>query len=123
EATLPADPAFAAARAKLPTPSPWPMRYRLGDTLDLFVEAPSLASAHPAKAEFFPFESGVLKKGVWPQETGYAQSGLVQRLQSGPKLSGALKGVLVLTSADGSVQALNVNAMPGPVPDVSVGSG
>lgn len=124
EPTLPPDPAFAAARAKLPAPSPWPMRYRLGDTLDLFVEAPSLAAAHPAKAEFFPFELGVLKKGVWPQETGFAQSGLVQRLQPGPKLKGgALAGVLVLTSADGSVQALNVNAMPGAVPDVAVGSG
>jgi len=124
EATLPPDPAFAAARAKLPAPSPWPMRYRLGDALDLFVESPSLAAAHPAKAEFFPFEAGVLKKGVWPQETGFTQNGLVQRLQPGPKLKGgALAGVLVLASADGSVQALTVNAMPGPVPDVSFEEG
>jgi thiol:disulfide interchange protein DsbD len=120
--TLPPDPAFATARAKLPAPSPWPMRYRLGETLDLFVAAPSLAAAHPAKAEFFPLTTGALKKGVWTQETAFAQSGLVQRLQPGPKWKGgAFSGVLVLTSSDGSVQALNVNAMPGQVPDIGFG--
>jgi thiol:disulfide interchange protein DsbD len=121
---LPPDPAFAAARAKLPAPSPWPMRYRLGQDLDLFVEAPPLADAHPKNAEFFPFESGVLKKGVWPQLTGFARSGLVQRLEpSGKWKGGALGGVLVLTSADGSVQALTVNAVAGAVPDASFGAG
>ena len=65
EPSLPPDPGFAAARAKLPVPSPWPMRYRLKDSLDLFVETPSLAAAHPAKAEFFPFQPGMLNKGVW----------------------------------------------------------
>src|SRR6185312_14853988 len=52
DAALPPDPAFAAARAKLPVKSPWAMR--TAAPLDLFVEAPTLASAHPAKAEFFP---------------------------------------------------------------------
>jgi thiol:disulfide interchange protein DsbD len=126
DATLPPDPAFAAARAKLPVPSPWPMRYRLKDTLDLFVEAPSLAAAHPAKAEFFPFEPGMLNKGVWTQDASYTQSGLVLGLQPGQKLKdkgGALEGVLVLTSADGSVQALNVRALPGDVPDAGFAGG
>jgi thiol:disulfide interchange protein DsbD len=121
---LPPDPTFVGARARLPAPSPWPMRYRAGESLDLYVEAPSLVAAHPKSAEFFPFESGVLKKGVWPQQTGFAQSGLVQRLQPSVKWKGrTLAGVLVLTSADGSVQALSVNAMAGPVPDVSFGGG
>jgi thiol:disulfide interchange protein DsbD len=120
EPSLPPDPAFAAARAKLPVPSPWAMRYRLKDTLDLFVETPSLAAAHPAKAEFFPFEPGMLNKGVWTQDAAYTQNGLILQLQPGRKLKdkgGALEGVLVLTSADGSVQALNVHALPSAVPD------
>ena len=117
--SLPPDPAFAAARAKLPVQSPWPMRYRLDDTLALFVETPSLAAAHPAKAEFFPFELGMLNKGVWTQDASYGRAGLVLGLQPGPTLKqkgGALEGVLVLTSADGSAQALNVHALPGEVP-------
>jgi thiol:disulfide interchange protein DsbD len=121
--SLPPDPAFAAARAKLPIVSPWPMRYRIADALDLFVEAPSLASAHPAKAEFFPSEPGLLDKGVWDQNASYVQSGLVLQLRPGQKLKkngGALDGVLVLTSADGSVQALDVHALPGDVPAVGM---
>jgi thiol:disulfide interchange protein DsbD len=124
DASLPPDPAFAAARAKLPAPSPWPMRYRLGQDLDLFVAASQLVLAHPKTVEFFPFESGVLKKGVWPQQTGFEQSGLVQRLQPSAKWKGGtLGGVLVLTSTDGSVQALTVNAMAGPVPSASFPGG
>ena len=126
EPSLPPDPAFAAARAKLPVPSPWPMRYRLKDSLDLFVETPSLAAAHPAKAEFFPFQPGMLNKGVWTQDASYTQNGLILHLQPGQKLKdkgGALEGVLVLTSADGSVQALNVHALPGDVPDAGFAGG
>ncbi len=119
-----ADPAFAAARAKLPIKSPWPMRYRLGEALDLFVEAAPLVAAHPAKAEFFPFASGPVK-GIAPQALGFAQSGLVLRMQPGKTLKarGALQGVLVLTSTDGSVQALQVDARPGAVPDAGFGGG
>ena len=126
EPSLPPDPAFAAARARLPVASPWPMRYRLKDSLDLFVETPSLPAAHPAKAEFFPFEPGMLNKGVWTQDASYTQSGLILRLQPGQKLKekgGVLEGVLVLTSADGSVQALNVHALPGNVPDSGMTGG
>ncbi len=72
DATLPPDPAFAAARAKLPVTSPWPMRYHAGDTIDLFVQAAPLAAAHPAKAEFFPLAPGYIK-GIAPQELGFAQ--------------------------------------------------
>ena len=50
---------FAAARAKLPVTSPWPMRYALRDLLSISSsQAAPLASAHPAKAEFFPLAPG-----------------------------------------------------------------
>lgn len=123
-ATLPPDPAFAAARAKLPIKSPWPMRYRMGQSLDLFVEASPLAAARPTKAEFFPSAPGTVK-GIAPQELNFAKDGPVLRLPPDKnfKSVAALNGVLVLTSADGSVQALNVDAMPGPVPDASFAGG
>jgi thiol:disulfide interchange protein DsbD len=117
EAALPPDPDFAAARARLPVKSPWPMRYALGPSLDLFVESEQLAGAHPAKAEFFPLTPNAIK-GIVPQELGFAPSGLVLRLAPGKALrkGNVLEGVLVLTSTDGSTQALQVNAAAGEVP-------
>jgi thiol:disulfide interchange protein DsbD len=118
DAALPPDPAFAVARAKLPVTSPWPMRYHAGETIDLFVQSPQLANAHPAKVEFFPAASGYIK-GIAPQTAGYTESGLILSMQP-PKtfIGGNLKGLLVLTSADGSVQSLTVDATPGAVPSV-----
>ena len=114
-----ADPAvakdFAAARALLPVPSPWKINYALGQNLDLYVAAPSLAAAHPKSADFFPGRAGLIKNAA-PQVIGYAKDGLVLRLTPGTKVSGLLEGLLVLTSTDGSVQALEVNAAAGPVP-------
>jgi thiol:disulfide interchange protein DsbD len=114
-----ADPAvakdFAAARALLPVASPWKLNYALGSTLDLYVAAPSLAAAHPTSADFFPARAGLIKNAA-PQLVGYAQDGLVLRLVPGTKISGPLEGVLVLTSSDGSIQALDVSAPQGPVP-------
>jgi thiol:disulfide interchange protein/DsbC/DsbD-like thiol-disulfide interchange protein len=109
---------FAAARAKLPVPSPWAMRYRLTDALDLFVAAPSLASAHPTEAEFFPDVPGEVKS-TGKQTLGFARDGIVVRLVPSRKFQGRrpLNGVLVLTSADGSIQALNVSAREGLVPE------
>ncbi|HJW41060.1 MAG TPA: protein-disulfide reductase DsbD domain-containing protein, partial [Rhizomicrobium sp.] len=116
---------FAAARVKLPAPSPWAVRYRLGDSLDLYVAAKPLTEAHPVRAEFFPLGDGVVI-GPAPQTMGFAQDGLVLRMTPGNALAkkgGALEGVLVLTSADGSVQALTVAALSGPVPDASFEGG
>ena len=114
-----ADPAvvkdFAAARALLPVASPWKMAYALGQNLDLYVAAPSLAAAHPKSADFFPGRAGLIKNAA-PQLIGYAKDGLVLRLTQGNKVSGLLEGLLVLTSTDGSIQALEVNAAAGPVP-------
>ena len=108
---------FAEARALLPVASPWKMTYALGQNLDLYVAAPQLAAAHPTEADFFPLKPGIIK-GTAPQVMGFADGGLVLRLTPDDKAKGGapLDGVLVLKSSDGSVQALNVSAPPGPVP-------
>ena len=106
---------FAAASAKLPTASPWPVRFHRGQMLDLFVAAPSLAAAHPKEAAFFPLHQGWVV-GHAPQRMGFAADGLVLRMEPGKKQVSALDGVLELTSSDGSVQALNIHALPGAVP-------
>jgi thiol:disulfide interchange protein/DsbC/DsbD-like thiol-disulfide interchange protein len=110
---------FAAARALLPVASPWKITYAIAgapdNTLDLFVAAPMLAQAHPTSADFFPGRTGLIKNAA-PQRVGYAKDGLVLRLTPGAKVGGLLEGLLVLTSSDGSVQALEVSAPPGPVP-------
>lgn len=109
---------FAAARALLPVASPWKVNYALaGNNLDLYVAAPSLAAAHPAAADFFPATSGIIKNAA-PQLVGYAKDGMVLRLAPGPKATGTLQGLLVLMGTDGSTQALDVSAPPGPVPPV-----
>ncbi|HXL98512.1 MAG TPA: thioredoxin family protein [Rhizomicrobium sp.] len=113
---------FAAARAKIPAASPWPVSFHAGGDLDLYVASPSLAKAQLTDATFFPSSEGVVT-GMAPQQIGTAATGMVLRLKPGNKAAGAkmLSGVLVLTSADGSVQALSVDAKPGAVPPAQFG--
>lgn len=109
---------FAEARAQLPVASPWKLNYALSKNLDLYVAAPALAAAHPVEADFFPDKSQIIK-GAAPQKMDFTKNGLVLLLAPGAKaqaLKGALTGVLVLKSSDGSVQALKVDAPVGPVP-------
>jgi thiol:disulfide interchange protein DsbD len=106
---------FAAARALLPVASPWKLTYSLGNTLDIYVAAPALAATHPKSADFFPAGSGIIKSAA-PQLVGYAKDGLVLRLTPGNAVKGPLTGLLVLTSSDGSTQALEVSAPKGVVP-------
>ena len=116
---------FAAARAKLPQTSPWRATYRASDdkTLDLFLESPTLASARPTQANFFPLSEGLIN-GFTQQKLGLAKNGIVLRTEPGRKFSWRkfratepeLPGVLVLTSADGSTKALAIRAQPGAVP-------
>lgn len=116
---------FSEARSKLPVKSPWKISYAKGDVLDLYVAAPELSQAKPVDAVFFPRSSGLIK-GAEPQRLGYADSGLVLRLVPGKNirtLTGAFEGVLVLTSADASKQALQVNALPGAIPTVDFTEG
>jgi thiol:disulfide interchange protein DsbD len=125
--TAPGDPAaeaqFAAARAKLPQISPWPVRYHLGNALDLFVESDALATAHPVRADFLPLAQETIK-GTAAQTLGFANNGLVLRLSPEKKASRVktLDGVLVLTSADGSIKALAIHAARGAVPEADFGN-
>jgi thiol:disulfide interchange protein/DsbC/DsbD-like thiol-disulfide interchange protein len=108
---------FASARTRIPTASPWPVRYKLGAQLDLFVAAKPLVEAHPAGVQFFPTGDGMVV-GPAAQMVGFAADGLVLRLSPGKKLRrthGVLEGVLVLASTDGSTQALQISASPGAV--------
>jgi thiol:disulfide interchange protein DsbD len=111
---------FAAARALLPVASPWKLTYaRSPAAIDLYVDAPALSAARPVEADFFPGKPGIVK-GAEPQKMGFVKDGLVLRVSPGDKagaMTGALTGVLVLKSSDGSIQALNVDAPAGPVPD------
>ena len=110
---------FAAARNLLPVASPWKLNFALKKTLDVYVAAPALAAAHPVEVSFFPDKPGIVK-GSAAQTMGFSKDGLVLRLQPGDKATanGSLTGVLVLKSSDGSIQALNVNAPAGAVPQV-----
>src|ERR1700761_2381512 len=110
---------FAAARALLPVASPWKLTYSLGNTLDIHVAAPALAATHPKSADFFPAASGIIKNAA-PQLVGYAKDGLVLRLTPGANVKGPLSGLLVLTSTDGSTQALDVTVPPGVVPAADI---
>jgi len=114
---------FAAARAKLPVPSPWPARFQLGAALDLYLAAPQLAAAHFTSFRFFPFAQDIVK-GIAPQKLGLAGQGIVVRLARGKQAQAAhrLGGVLVLTSTDGSVQAIALDAPRGAVPSATFDS-
>lgn len=106
---------FAAVRAQLPTTSPWPVHYAKTDKgLQLVVTAPGLSGAsRPVSAVFFPAKSGLIT-GIAPQELRFSKDGLVLDLTPSPRFhGGSLDGVLVLTSKDGSVQALHVAAVSG----------
>jgi thiol:disulfide interchange protein/DsbC/DsbD-like thiol-disulfide interchange protein len=116
---------FGAARALLPVASPWATRYALSASLDLFIAAKPLAIAHPDSAQFFPSAAGVVNAPA-AELMGFAASGLVLRMTPAKgfaRKGGAVDGVLVLTSSDGSVQALQVNALPGPVPAAKFDTG
>jgi thiol:disulfide interchange protein len=112
---------FDAARALVPVPSPWPAHFHAGHDFDLFLAAPKLA---PREAIFFPFDEGFVD-GNAKQKLGIANGGIVLRLVPRAKAIGAraMGGVLVLTSQDGSMQALEVNATPGSIPAAQFGGG
>jgi thiol:disulfide interchange protein DsbD len=115
---------FDAARALIPAPSPWPVTFQSGGNLDLFVASSSLTKMQLKEAAFYPSSEGVVE-GMAAQQLGMADGGIVLRLQppKGAKAPKSVSGVLVLTSADGSVQALDVNASPGAVPSAQFGGG
>jgi thiol:disulfide interchange protein len=110
---------FAAARAKIPAASPWPMHFARGKDLRLYVQAPALSGvAKPVAVQFFPASSGLIVDAA-PQTFTAVNNGLVLQLAHGTKSFDTLTGVLVLTSSDKSVQALEVKATPGVVPEIA----
>lgn len=114
---------FATARAKLPAASPWPMHYASQGYLQLYIKEPALAAAaKPIDAQFFPAKPGEVTDAA-PQALGFAKDGLVLRLKPGTTKLQSLDGIVVLTSPDKSVQALDVHATPGPVPVVAFAGG
>ncbi|MBS0470539.1 MAG: thioredoxin family protein [Proteobacteria bacterium] len=105
---------FAAARARMPAPSPWPAHYQVsGDTLDIGLSG---LTTLPAAASFFPNEATDIVNTA-PQTLGRNADGIVLRTKSDKGLARrtTLGGVLVLTSGDGSVQALDIAATHGVV--------
>ena len=119
---------FAGTRAKLPHASPWPAVFDAGDKrFALLVQSPELASARPREVAFYPYEDGFVEAAA-PQQMGTSDKGFVIQSATGYKLAtkekrehaGTLRGLLVLTGADGRVDALNVEAAPGIVPVSSV---
>ena len=114
---------FAAASSKVPTASPWPIVFHVSGPFDLFIASPQLGAAQLRDASYFPLQQGDIV-GMAEQKFASAPGGLVLRFAAGPK-AGALKtlaGVIVLTSADGSVQSLDVKALPGNVPHANFAS-
>ncbi len=108
---------FAAARAKLPTASPWPVTFHLGANLELFIASVEVAASQLKTATFFPLAGRTIADFA-PQQFATVANGLVLRLKPArkPKIGNVLAGVIVLGSSDGSVHALNVRAKPGYVP-------
>jgi thiol:disulfide interchange protein DsbD len=119
---------FSAARAKLPHAAPWPSVYDAGDKrFALLVQSPELANARPRQVEFYPYADGMVEAAP-PQTVGTSDKGFVIQATTGYKLAtkekranaGKLQGLLVLTGADGRVDALNIEAAPGSVPASSI---
>ncbi|GAB4189383.1 MAG: thioredoxin family protein [Thalassobaculales bacterium] len=112
-AEAPADPRhralFAAARAALPVPSPWPASVTAaGGTLTLRLAAPDLTAGALSDAYFYPADGSVLEHAgaqSWRLEAGGLALALPRSAGSGGSApAGPLDGVLMLAErlADGS---------------------
>ncbi len=128
-ASSPGDPAmaaeFAAARAALPTPSPWPATASVdGTSFTLRLNAPELAKAGLKSAVLFP-ESGGYIKNAAPQTFTTEGGALVITTETGRRFSTPEKAdevksvpaVIVATGTDGVTHAFSMT------PAVTVGGG
>jgi thiol:disulfide interchange protein/DsbC/DsbD-like thiol-disulfide interchange protein len=117
----PPDPAmeaqFASARDKLPVRSPWQARFQLGRSLDLFVATPRLVGLQLTDARFFPFDQESVR-GIAPQRWAQSPDGISLQLAPGKNAHELrkLSGLLELVSSGAPLQALAIEAAPGPVP-------
>jgi thiol:disulfide interchange protein DsbD len=119
---------FAETRAKLPHASPWSAIYDADDKrFALLIQSPELVAAKPREIAFYPYTDGMVEPAA-AQLVGTSDKGLVIESRTGHKLAdkdkrdaiGKVAGLLVLTGADGRVDALDVQAQPGAVPASSV---
>ncbi len=102
-------PAFAAADAASPRPSPFPARIAADGTLRL--EAPGVV---PKSVYLFPDEPGVIDQGA-DQAFSVDAGGVSIHLKPLHPLGGKnFSGVLTLTDRGGMVEALRIEAAPGP---------
>ena len=109
---------FAAARAAMPTPSPWPATASVdGSTLTLRLDAPQLAEAGLASAVLFPQSGGYIKNAA-PQTVETSGGSLtisteVGRRFSTPEKAAEVKSVpavIVTTGSDGVTHAFTLEA-------------
>lgn len=106
ESTEERHPLIAAALARLPVESPWPVQAFAASEgqLRLVVEASAGAFANVTDAWFYPYEWGVIRQSD-PQILRLASDALELRLPEGevsPGVGAELAGVLVLTEEEGA---------------------
>ena len=112
---------FAAARAQLPVPAPWPHRVtEEGDTLTLHLDAPGLTREAVADLAFFPYSETAIEHAA-PQEVTVDGAGLhVALKRSSLTPAGTvtrLDGVLALTERTGDAAVRRAFAL-GEAPSV-----
>ena len=109
---------FAAARAAMPTPSPWPATASVdGKTLTLRLDAPQLAEAGLASAVLFPQSGGYIKNAA-PQTVETSGGSLTISTETGRRFSTPEKAaevksvpaVIVTTGSDGVTHAFTLEA-------------
>ncbi|MFT3809719.1 MAG: protein-disulfide reductase DsbD family protein [Micropepsaceae bacterium] len=109
---------FAAARAALPTPSPWPATVSVdGKTLTLRLDAPELSRAGLSKAVLFPASGGYIRNAA-PQTVETSGGSLTIATETGRRFSTPEKAaevksvpaVIVATGSDGVTHAFTLEA-------------
>ncbi len=109
---------FAAARAAMPTASPWPATASVnGKTLTISLDAPELAKAGLEKAVLFPAAGGYIKNAA-PQTVETSSGALTIATETGRRFATPAKAaevksvpaVLVATGADGVTHAFTLDA-------------
>ena len=110
---------FDAARALLPRASPWPVVFHDGAFVDVFLAAPedsTCAAQNSSPSRKVPSKRARRRDLARPKAGLFCRADAIGK---GSKSLRSLGGVLVLTSDDGSLQALTANAVPGVVPAVA----
>ena len=109
---------FAEARSELPTPAPWPVRFKSdGEVLRLALDAPGLRAETIRSTFFFPYDDMAVEHAA-PQKVSVGEGGLTLELKRSALSTSpptAANGVLVLEeNSDGTWrrQALRLGDEP-----------